>query len=50
VLGAGDGIGGLLTRTGGQFRDVIRFGRKSDPGIELLDEASLERAAAMAGV
>jgi hypothetical protein len=53
VFGAGGGTGGaLLTRlrTGGQYRDVTGFGRRSDPGIELQDEASLERAAAMARV
>lgn len=40
----------LLTRlrAGGQFQDVIGFTRSSDPGIELLDEVSLERAAAFA--
>jgi NAD(P)-dependent dehydrogenase (short-subunit alcohol dehydrogenase family) len=49
VFGAGGGIGGaLLTRlrNGEQFHDVIGFSRSSDPGIELFDEVSLERAAA----
>jgi NAD(P)-dependent dehydrogenase (short-subunit alcohol dehydrogenase family) len=51
VFGAAGGIGDALMtrlRAGGQFRDVVGFSRRSDPGIELLDEASLERAAVLA--
>jgi NAD(P)-dependent dehydrogenase (short-subunit alcohol dehydrogenase family) len=51
VFGAGGGIGGALVqalRTAQIFKHVAAFGRSSTPSIDLLDEASLERAAAFA--
>jgi NAD(P)-dependent dehydrogenase (short-subunit alcohol dehydrogenase family) len=51
IFGASGGIGGALVdalRTAGQFQHVIGFGRTSSPSIDLLDEASLENAAAFA--
>ena len=48
VIGAGGGIGAAvldqLRRRGG-FGQVLGFGRHSDPALDLLDEASIERAA-----
>ena len=47
VFGAGGAIGGALLdalRTDGRFSDVIGFGRRTTPPIDLLDEASLQRA------
>lgn len=48
VIGAGGGIGAAvldqLRRRGG-FGKVLGFGRHSDPALDLLDEASIERAA-----
>lgn len=51
VFGAGGGIGAALMdrlRAAASFRDVIGFSRRSAPAIDLLDETSLERAAAVA--
>ncbi|GAC1487420.1 MAG: SDR family oxidoreductase [Acetobacteraceae bacterium] len=51
VFGAGGGIGGALVdalRVAGRFDHVVAFGRGTTPSIDLLDEASLERAAAFA--
>ncbi|MDE2335530.1 MAG: SDR family NAD(P)-dependent oxidoreductase [Rhodospirillales bacterium] len=51
VFGAGGGIGGALVeaiRAAEHFRGVVAFSRRSSPSIDLLDEASLERAAAFA--
>ena len=48
VFGAGGGIGSALVealRSAGRFEQVIGFSRSSSPSINLLDEASLERAA-----
>lgn len=50
VFGAGGGIGGALVdqlRAGRRFQKVICFSRSSTPVIDLLDEASLERASAL---
>jgi NAD(P)-dependent dehydrogenase (short-subunit alcohol dehydrogenase family) len=49
VFGAGGGIGRALVEAigvAGAFAHVVGFGRSSSPSIDLLDEASLERAAA----
>lgn len=51
VFGASGGIGSALVEAlhaSGSFRHVVGFSRRSSPSIELLDEASLERAAAFA--
>ena len=51
VFGAGGGIGGALVETIGaaeKFEHVVAFSRSTSPSIDLLDEASLERAAAFA--
>ena len=51
VFGAGGGIGSALVealRSADRFEQVIGFSRASSPSIELLDEASLEHAAAFA--
>jgi NAD(P)-dependent dehydrogenase (short-subunit alcohol dehydrogenase family) len=51
VFGAGGGIGGALVETlraSETFVHVVAFGRGTAPSIDLLDEASLERAAAFA--
>jgi hypothetical protein len=51
VFGAGGGIGGALVealRVAEAFAQVVAFGRSTSPPIELLDEASLEHAAAFA--
>jgi NAD(P)-dependent dehydrogenase (short-subunit alcohol dehydrogenase family) len=51
VLGAGGCIGGALVerlRSAGRFEQVVGFSRSSSPSIDLLDEASLERAAVSA--
>jgi NAD(P)-dependent dehydrogenase (short-subunit alcohol dehydrogenase family) len=51
IFGAGGGIGSALTevlRAGGQFENVIGFSRTTPPEIDLLYEASLERAARLA--
>lgn len=51
VFGAGGGIGGALVeavRHAGCFEHVIAFGRGTSPPIDLLVEASLERAAGFA--
>ena len=48
VIGAGGGIGAAVLdqlRQGGGFGQVLGFGRHSDPALDLLDEASIERAA-----
>jgi NAD(P)-dependent dehydrogenase (short-subunit alcohol dehydrogenase family) len=52
VFGAGGGIGGALIdaiRAAGRFEQVVALGRGTSPPIDLLDEATLERAAAFAG-
>lgn len=49
VVGASGGIGAALARSlerSGRFNGVIGLGRNSPPGIDLLDEATIERAAA----
>ena len=51
VFGASGGIGGALVeaiRAAGRFDHVIAFSRSTSPSIDLLDEPSLERAAAFA--
>ncbi len=51
VFGAGGGIGGALVdaiRAADAFAQVVAFSRSTSPPIDLLDEASLERAAALA--
>lgn len=51
VFGTGGGIGGALVQTIGaaeKFEHVVAFSRSTSPSIDLLDEASLERAAAFA--
>lgn len=51
VFGAGGGIGGALLealRAAQRFEHVIGFGRSTSPSIDLLQEPSLERAAAFA--
>lgn len=52
VFGAGGGIGAALVaaiRAADRFQHVVEFGRSTSPPADLLDEASLERAAAFAG-
>ena len=51
IFGASGGIGGALVeaiQAVGRFEHVIAFSRVTSPSIDLLDEASLERAAAFA--
>ena len=51
VFGAGGGIGGALveaTQATEVFAHVMAFSRGTSPSIDLMDEASLERAAAFA--
>ncbi len=51
VFGASGGIGSALVAalsSTGSFRQVVGFSRNSSPPIDLLDEASLERAATFA--
>lgn len=51
VFGAAGGVGGALLAAlnqDGRFARVLGFGRASEPAIDLLDEASLERAARLA--
>jgi NAD(P)-dependent dehydrogenase (short-subunit alcohol dehydrogenase family) len=51
IFGASGGIGSALVetlRSVGRFKHVVGFSRKTSPSIELLDEASLERAATFA--
>ena len=51
VFGASGGIGAALVdaiRAAGRFEHVIAFSRGTSPSIDLLDEASLERAAVFA--
>ena len=51
VFGASGGIGAALVKTiraGNKFEHVVPFGRSTSPSIDLLDEASLERAATSA--
>ena len=51
VFGARGGIGSALVealRAGGHFKQVMGFSRHTEPPIDLLDEASLERASAAA--
>jgi NAD(P)-dependent dehydrogenase (short-subunit alcohol dehydrogenase family) len=52
VFGSSGGIGTALVealRSAGRFEQVIGFSRGSSPSIDLLDEASLERAASFVG-
>jgi NAD(P)-dependent dehydrogenase (short-subunit alcohol dehydrogenase family) len=51
VFGAGGGIGGALVeavQAARNFKHVVSFSRSTSPAIDLLDEGSLERAAAFA--
>ncbi len=51
VFGAGGGIGGALVdaiRACERFDHVVALGRRTSPAIDLMDEASLEAAAALA--
>lgn len=51
VFGAGGGIGAALVdalRASRRFPEVMAFGRSTSPSIDLLDEASLGRAAKLA--
>lgn len=51
VFGSGGGIGAALIeaiRASNRFAHVVTFGRSTSPSIDLLEEASLERAAAYA--
>nr|WP_089173042.1 SDR family NAD(P)-dependent oxidoreductase [Bosea sp. AS-1] len=51
VFGGGGGIGGALLdaiRSAERFERVIAFSRSSSPSIDLLDEATIDRAAAFA--
>jgi NAD(P)-dependent dehydrogenase (short-subunit alcohol dehydrogenase family) len=51
VFGAGGGIGQALVealRSSDRFEQVVGFSRTTAPSIDLLDEASLERAASFA--
>ena len=51
VFGAGGGIGAALVeaiRATSKFEHVVALSRSTSPSIDLLDEASLERAAAFA--
>jgi NAD(P)-dependent dehydrogenase (short-subunit alcohol dehydrogenase family) len=51
IFGASGGIGGALVealQAEERFEHVVAFSRRSSPSIDLLDEASLERAAAFA--
>ena len=51
VFGAGGGIGGALVeaiQASGKFKHLVSFSRSTSPAIDLLDEGSLERAAAFA--
>lgn len=51
IFGASGGIGGALVeaiRAAERFEHVVAFSRSTSPWIDLLDEASLERAAAFA--
>ncbi len=51
VFGANGGIGGALVealRAAGDFEHVIAFSRRTSPSFDLMDEASLERAASFA--
>lgn len=48
IFGAGGGIGEALVealRAAGDFAPVIAFSRRTSPSFDLLDEASIERAA-----
>lgn len=51
IFGAGGGIGGALVeaiQVARKFKHVVSFSRSTSPEIDLLDEGSLERAAAFA--
>jgi len=51
VFGAGGAIGGALVeaiRAAERFAQIVAFSRSTSPAIDLLDEASLERAATFA--
>lgn len=51
IFGSGGGIGSALVaalNASDSFRQVVGFSRKTSPPIDLLDEATLERAAAFA--
>lgn len=52
VIGASGGIGGAVADildASGAFARIDRLSRRSDPAIDLGDEATMERAAAMIG-
>jgi NAD(P)-dependent dehydrogenase (short-subunit alcohol dehydrogenase family) len=52
IFGSGGGIGGALVEAvdaTGRFGSVVPFSRETSPPIDLLDEVSLEQAAAFAG-
>jgi NAD(P)-dependent dehydrogenase (short-subunit alcohol dehydrogenase family) len=51
VIGSSGGIGSAMTQAlagSGSFAEVLGFSRRSDPALDLLDEASIERAAHVA--
>lgn len=51
IFGANGGVGGALVEallSTGRFEHVVAFSRTSSPSIDLLDEASLERAVTFA--
>ena len=51
IFGASGGIGGALVeaiQAAERFEHVVAFSRSTSPSIDLLDESSLERAAAFA--
>ncbi|GAB4517512.1 MAG: SDR family NAD(P)-dependent oxidoreductase [Roseibium sp.] len=48
VVGAGGGIGGAVADAlggSGRYDDVVRLGRSSEPGLDLLEEASVAACA-----
>ncbi|WP_422371259.1 SDR family NAD(P)-dependent oxidoreductase [Hoeflea sp.] len=48
VIGSSGGIGSAVSRAladSGSFEEVMDFSRSSEPALDLLDEASIERAA-----
>ena len=51
IVGSGGGIGGSLVRaaeTSGRFARVLALSRRSQPALDLEDEASIEAAAGLA--
>ena len=50
VIGASGGVGAAMVarlRDSGRFKEVIAFSRRSEPAVDLTDEASIEAAAAI---